>query len=77
VGSTALQRGTATTGSTAAARTPKVSAQRREGSVDHVFWGTISLSLLGVLLGLLTIMVVEDLRGLAERHMLAAGKRSP
>jgi hypothetical protein len=45
--------------------------------VDHVFWGTISLSLLGVLLGLLTIMVVEDVRRLLQRPTLPAPNRSP
>jgi hypothetical protein len=45
--------------------------------VDHVFWGAISLSLLGVLLGLLAIMVVEDIRRLFERASLTAPNRSP
>jgi hypothetical protein len=37
--------------------------------VDDVFWGTVSLALLGLLVGLLILMVTEDLhRALQQRR---------
>lgn len=44
--------------------------------MEHLFWGTISLSLLGVLFGLLAIMVVDDVRRLLDRPSLRIPDRS-
>ena len=37
--------------------------------VDNFFWGTVSLALLGVIVGLLVLMLTEDvLRAFAQRR---------
>jgi hypothetical protein len=40
------------------------------GTVDKYFWGTLSLALLAMLVGLVVVMVREDLRRASEhpRH---------
>jgi hypothetical protein len=37
--------------------------------LDNIFWGAASLALLGVLIGLLILMLAEDVqRAMARRH---------
>ena len=36
--------------------------------MEQAFWGGVTLILLGVLLGLLAVMVTEDLRALLDRR---------
>ena len=38
------------------------------GIVDYFFWGTVSLALLGVLVGLLVLMLTEDVQGALEQR---------
>jgi hypothetical protein len=39
------------------------------GLVEDAFWGAVSLMILGVLVGLLALMLVEDARkAMGERH---------
>lgn len=41
--------------------------------VDNIFWGAASLGLLGVLIGLLVLMLAEDVhRAMADRHPRAS-----
>ncbi len=41
-----------------------------DGGVDNIFWGAASLALLGVLIGLLVLMLAEDVHR-------AMGRRRP
>ncbi|HET9671286.1 MAG TPA: hypothetical protein VFQ40_00385 [Actinomycetota bacterium] len=44
--------------------------------MEQAFWGGVTLALLGVLVGLLAVMVTEDLRGLSSRrHLEGFGSR--
>jgi hypothetical protein len=36
--------------------------------LEHAFWGGVSLALLGMLIGLLVLMITEDLRAHLERR---------
>jgi hypothetical protein len=36
--------------------------------MDHFFWETVSLALLGLLIGLLILMLAEDMLGASEQR---------
>ena len=38
------------------------------GNVDSFFWGTVSLALLGMRVGLLVLMLTEDVQGALEQR---------
>jgi hypothetical protein len=41
---------------------------RRVGAVDNYFWGTLSVTLLAVLVGLVVVMLRDDLRRRSEQR---------
>ena len=44
-------------------------ARSRGGVIDNLFWGTVSLALLGTLVGVLVLMITEDVhRAMTQRR---------
>jgi hypothetical protein len=45
--------------------------------LEQAFWCAVTLALLGVLIGLLTLMIVQDVRAVSEHERQTVRRRSP